>query len=150
MRLEDEIKMKKFNNEFEKGLVNILYTYNWVDSHMKDFFKPFDLTPQQYNILRILRGQYPNPSTINLLKDRMLDKMSDASRIVERLRLKNLLERKVCPSDRRSVDILISQAGLDLLTRIDPELMSHHQKLLGNLSQQEVESLNNLLDKLRG
>ena len=81
MRLEDEIKQKEFKSEYHKGIVNLIYTFNWIDSKSKDFFKQFNLTPQQFNILRILRGQHPKPSTINLLKERMLDKMSDTSRI---------------------------------------------------------------------
>src|SRR6185437_9271918 len=105
MSLEEDIKQHKFKTEAHKAAVNIIYTFNWLDSKTRDFFKKYDLTPQQFNILRILRGQHPQPSTINLLKERMLDKMCDASRMVERLRLKNLLERHTCSNDRRSVDI---------------------------------------------
>ncbi|WP_245598568.1 MarR family transcriptional regulator [Sporocytophaga myxococcoides] len=101
MRLEDEIKQKEFRNEFQKTAVNIIFTFNWLDARTRNFMKDYDLTPQQFNILRILRGQYPNPSTINLLKERMLDKMSDASRLVERLRIKELLERSPSSEDRR-------------------------------------------------
>ncbi|MBX9850158.1 MAG: MarR family transcriptional regulator [Cytophagaceae bacterium] len=122
MRLEDELKQREFSNDYHKGIVNIIYTFNWIDSHSSSFFKNYDLTPQQYNILRILRGQHPKPSTINLLKERMLDKMCDASRIVERLRLKNLLVRTPCANDRRSVDIMISKKGLDLLDTIDKDM----------------------------
>ena len=82
MRLEDEIKQKEFKNEYAKSLVNLIYTFNWVDAQTRDFLKKFSITPQQFNILRILRGQQPNPATINLLKERMLDKMCDASRMV--------------------------------------------------------------------
>jgi DNA-binding MarR family transcriptional regulator len=149
MRLEEEIKQKEFTNDYHKGIVNILYTFNWLDSQSKDFFKKYDLTPQQYNILRILRGQSPKPSTINLLKDRMLDKMCDASRIVERLRLKNLLERTQCPNDRRSVDIVISQKGLNLLSMIDKDLERFYG-IMHHLNKDEMQQLNDLLDKLRG
>lgn len=150
MRLEDEIRQKNFLNEFEKGLVNIIFTFNWIDGKMKDFFKKYDLTPQQYNVLRILRGQNPEPCTINLLKERMLDKMSDASRIVERLRLKNLLDRKTCSKDRRSVDIYISETGIDLLAQIDKELEHHNKSIFSNLTEEEALKLNTILDKLRG
>lgn len=149
MRLEEEIKQKEFTNDFHKGIVNIIYTFNWLDSQSKEFFKTYDLTPQQYNILRILRGQYPKPSTINLLKDRMLDKMCDASRIVERLRLKNLLERTQSPYDRRSVDIIISAKGLDLLNLIDKDLEKFYG-IMHHLTKEEMHQLNDLLDKLRG
>jgi DNA-binding MarR family transcriptional regulator len=149
MRLEEEIKQKEFQNDYQKGIVNIIYTFNWLDGQSKDFFKNYDLTTQQYNIMRILRGQHPKPCTINLLKERMLDKMCDASRIVERLRLKNYLERNPCANDRRSVDIIISQKGLDLLESIDKDITSFFG-IMHNLNSQEIKDLNFLLDKLRG
>lgn len=150
MKLEDEIQQKEFKDEFQKALVNIIYTYNWVEARHKDFFKQYDLTPQQFNILRILRGQHPKPCTVNLLKERMLDKMSDASRIVERLRIKELLHRSVCPSDRRSVDVAITKKGLDLLKRMDLQLEEHNREILKTLTEEEAKQLNALLDKLRG
>jgi DNA-binding MarR family transcriptional regulator len=149
MRLEDEIKQKEFKNEYAKSLVNLIYTFNWVDAQTRDFLKKFSITPQQFNILRILRGQQPNPATINLLKERMLDKMCDASRMVERLKTKNLVERQVCETDRRAVDIIITKKGLDLLAKIDKE-MPDYEKIMQNLSASEVKQLNQLLDKLRG
>lgn len=148
MRLEDEIKQKEFKNEFQKTGVNIIFTFNWLDSRTRSFLKNYDLTPQQYNILRILRGQYPNPSTINLLKERMLDKMSDASRLVERLRVKELLERNPSSEDRRSVNILISQKGLDLLAEIDKNF-HEYEKVFNSLTVEDATILNQLLDKLR-
>jgi DNA-binding MarR family transcriptional regulator len=149
MRLEEEIQQKEFKNENQKALVNIIYTFNWLDSKFKDFFKTYDLTSQQFNILRILRGQHPKPCTINLLKERMLDKMCDASRIVERLRLKNLLDRTPSPNDRRSVDIIISDKGLKLLELIDNNIDSLYNTM-NSLSHEEINLLNSLLDKARG
>lgn len=148
MRLEDEIKQKEFRNEFQKTAVNIIFTFNWLDARTRNFMKNYDLTPQQFNILRILRGQYPNPSTINLLKDRMLDKMSDASRLVERLRVKELLERSPSSEDRRSVNILISQKGLDLLAEIDKDF-HEYEKVFNSITVEDAKILNQLLDKLR-
>jgi DNA-binding MarR family transcriptional regulator len=104
---------------------------------------------QQYNILRILRGQYPKPATIKLIKERMLDKMSDASRIVEKLRLKGLVERTICPNDRRNVDVCITEKGLGLLTQLDKHDGEVDAKL-SSLNTEEVAQLNSLLDKLRG
>jgi DNA-binding MarR family transcriptional regulator len=149
MRLEEEIKQKEFINENHKAIVNLIYTFNWLDSKARTFFKQYDLTPQQFNILRILRGQHPEPCTINLLKDRMLDKECDASRIVERLRLKDLLARKQSSSDRRSVDILISKKGLDLLDEIDKKI-DNFNNIISSLSKEELLKLNFLLDKARG
>jgi DNA-binding MarR family transcriptional regulator len=109
----------------------------------------YDITSNQFNILRILRGQYPNPATINLLKDRMLDKMSDASRLVERLRKKGLVKRDLKPNDRRCVDVIISEKGLKLLSEID-KLNDQHDAMLKKLNVKEVKKINSLLDKLRG
>ena len=150
MRLEDEIKqVKAFKNDYNKAVVNLIFTYNWLEASSKAFFKDFDLTSQQFNILRILKGQSPNPSTINLLRERMLDKMCDASRLVERLRLKGLVERSQASTDKRAVDILISKKGEELLARIEVKFPAFEEKL-HTLSQEDVVLLNNLLDKLRG
>lgn len=94
MRLEDEIKQKSFRNEFHKLAVNIIYTHSWLMSKIIYMLSQYDITPQQYNILRILRGQFPSPASVSLLKSRMLDKMSDASRLVDRLVEKGLVEKK--------------------------------------------------------
>ncbi|MCU0431247.1 MAG: MarR family transcriptional regulator [Cytophagaceae bacterium] len=149
MRLEDEIKQKNFRSDYQKGVVNIIFTFNWLDQKQRDLLKPFDITSQQYNILRILRGQFPNPATINLLKERMLDKMCDASRLVDRLLKKKLVERKTCENDRRAVDIIITQEGLDLLQNLEG-VIKEHEKFMHRLSEIEIKTLNELLDKLRG
>ena len=149
MSLEDELKQKEFKSVYHKVVLNVMYTYSVLDNKFKFFFKKFDLTTQQFNILRILRGQYPNPATINLLKERMLDKMSDASRIVERLRLKGLVHRKTASGDRRSVDILISPEGLELLKKIDEPIVEFENSIT-KLSEEEAIQLNFLLDKFRG
>jgi DNA-binding MarR family transcriptional regulator len=150
MKLEDEIKqVKAFTNEYNKVVVNIIYTYNWLDASTKTFFSDYDITTQQFNILRILRGQYPKPSTINLLRERMLDKMCDASRLVERLRIKDLVERTKASTDKRAVDIIITEKGLELLSKIDQNFPDFENKLQ-TLSLEEAVTLNNLLDKLRG
>jgi len=148
MELEKEIVVEKFDCLYEKTLVNIVFTYNWINSNLKKIFDPFNITVQQYNILRILKGQC-KPATINLLKDRMLDKMSDTSRIVERLLQKELVERKICPQDRRAVDISISPKGLELLNQID-EAYEARKVFQGSLLTEEMENLNQYLDRLRG
>lgn len=148
MRLEDEIKQKEFKSVHNKAILNVMYTFNWIDYRGKIFFKRFDLTSQQYNVLRILRGQHPKPATINLVKERMLDKMSDASRIVERLRLKGLIERRTCMGDRRAVDIAITEKGLGLLSEIDVPIQQF-EKSINGLTEGEAQQLNELLDKMR-
>ena len=119
MELEKEINQKKFRSESHKLMVNIIYTFNWLNGQQSDFLKPFDITYQQFNVLRILRGQQMQPASIKLIRERMLDKMSDASRIVEKLRMKGLVERHICQHDRRSCQVFITQKGMDLLSKID-------------------------------
>jgi DNA-binding MarR family transcriptional regulator len=149
MEIGKEIKQSKFKNEHQKMLINILFTSNWLAAKHACNLKPFGISSQQFNLLRILRGQHPKPATVNLLIDRMLDKNSNASRLVEKLRLKKLVERATCPEDRRAVNVIITQKGLDLLAEIDKEETSF-LKELKNLSEKEAEQVNLLLDKLRG
>lgn len=147
MSLERDLQQKAFKSEYQKALLNIIYTHNSLLSGMNDFFKDYEITRQQYNVLRILRGQSPKPATVQLIRERMLDKMSDASRIVERLRLKNLIERTNNERDKRSVHVTITDAGLKLLDTIEPEI-EVLEKSLRKLSPEEVTRLNELLDKV--
>lgn len=148
MKLEEEIKQKKFRNEYHKLAVNIIYTHGWLLNHQSAFLKKHGITGAQFNILRILRGQFPNPASINLLKERMLDKMSDASRLVDRLLQKELVDRKICPEDRRRVEVIITEKGLNLLNEIDSHNAEADQQFQ-KLSVEEARTLNNLLDKMR-
>jgi DNA-binding MarR family transcriptional regulator len=149
MELEKEIASTKFESNHHKAVINLLYTYGWVTNLLRKQFDKYQLTMQQYNILRILRGQHPQPATINLLKERMLDKMSDASRIVERLVQKGLVSRCTNERDRRAVDIMINDKGLEILKTLDLEL-NINNILKNNLSDEEAVQLNILLDKMRG
>jgi DNA-binding MarR family transcriptional regulator len=148
MRIEDEIKQPIFRDELQKAHINLIFTAGWLQQRQAAAFKPFDLTLPQFNILRILRGQHPLPATVALLIDRMLDKTSNASRIVDRLEEKKLVTRTVCPANRRAVDIRITKVGLDLLDRIEAAgALNTHD--IGNLSEAEMQQLNALLDKIR-
>ncbi len=150
MRIEDEIKQPVFRDDYQKAYVNLIYTAGWLEVRQAAAFKPFGLTLPQFNILRILRGQHPRPATVALLIERMLDKTSNASRIVDRLVEKQLVTRCVCPANRRAVDIRITAAGLALLGRIEAAgAMSPAQTGLGNLSAEELRQLNDLLDRVR-
>lgn len=149
MKLEKEIASNKFENNYHKSVVNVLYTYGWVTNLLRKRFDKYHITMQQYNILRILRGQHPHPATVNLLKERMLDKMSDASRIVERLVQKKLVSRCTNDKDRRAVDIMISEEGLEILKKLDLEI-NIQDTLKNNLSEAEANQLSHLLDKMRG
>ncbi len=149
MRLEEAIYQSKFKSEREKLAVNIIYTYNWLTARIKEIIEPHGVTIKQFNVLRILRGQFPKPATILLIKERMLDRMSDASRIVDRLLQLGLVERKTCENDRRAVDILITTKGLDLLAVLD-EKTKAIDELSAPLDTEECRRLNDLLDRLRG
>ena len=148
MELEKEINQKNFRSEQQKGLVNIIFTYNWLKSHLTNHFKPFDITMQQFNVLRILNGQYPKPITTSVIRERMLDKMSDASRIVERLHKKGWVDRCKNNIDRRLVDVVITDNGRRLLQQIDASA-NDMDNMMRNLNKDEVEQLNHLLDKIR-
>lgn len=148
MSLEHDIRQKTFRSEYQKGLLNILATQNYVMGKMADVFKQFDTTLQQYNVLRILRGQFPEPATINLIKERMVEKMSDTSRIVERLRVKDLVQRANGKTDKRSVEISITEKGLALLEKMQLPV-DEMDNILSHLSASEVHELNRLLEKIR-
>ena len=145
----EEIKQKKFSSEYSKLMVNVLYTSSWLNSLQSVVFKDHKLTSQQFNSLRILRGQYPEAASVNLLKDRMIDKMSNVSRIVDKLKVKDLVTRKPCKHDRRQVDVKITEKGLKVLEEIDVELVKWEENLHA-ISIEEAKTLNILLDKWRG
>lgn len=148
MRIEEAIKQKKFNSEVEKLVVNLIYTGNWVIGINAKALKQLGLTTQQYNVMRILKGQHPNPSPVSLVNERMLDKMSNASRLIEKLRQKGLVDRTTCPNDRRQVDVKLTKNGLALLDEANSEIKEAHSTLQ-SLSNDEAKTLNGLLDKLR-
>ncbi len=148
MKIEEEIKQSSFKSEYQKAYINMIYTSGWLELAQATLFKPFGLTLPQYNILRILRGQHPEPATVSLLIERMLDKTSNASRIVDKLEAKGLVTRKQCPNDRRTVDVLITDKGLALLKEMD-EFEGGQKTGITNLTEQEAKELNRLLDKIR-
>ena len=148
MRIEEEIKQKSFASEFHKLAVNLQFTANWLGGLQSKLFRSYGISYQQFNVLRILKGQYPKPSSLILIKDRMLDKDSNASRLIDKLESAGLTKRVQCPNDRRQVDITITEAGLQLLDKVNPEVDKLTSEIM-NLSQEEASTLNNLLDKLR-
>ena len=135
----------KFSSERVKALINILYTANWISNHQTAFFKPFGISPQQYNILRILRGA-GEPMPVQTIKQRMIDRAPNATRLMDKLSAKALIQRIPCATDRRIVHINITPAGLDLLATIDK---NNTQSLLKNLTEAEAAELSKLLDKIR-
>lgn len=147
MKLEEELQ-SKFESEYHKLGVNIIYTQYYIHRRIQKLLKPYGLTNQQYNVLRILRGQYPKAANINLLIERMLDKQSNASRLVDKLHAKGYVEKTTNPIDKRNADVKISNSGLDLLEEIQPKMKEHIQEF-EVLSLEEAQHMNNLLEKIR-
>jgi MarR family transcriptional regulator, 2-MHQ and catechol-resistance regulon repressor len=148
MGIDQDILQSKFRNEHQKAGVNLLYTYGWLMERTKEIFSAEDITPQQFNILRILRGSFPQPLSTLQIRERMLDKMSDTSRIVDRLITKGLVKKGTCKSDRRLVDVTITDKGKKMLERLDKR-QDELDNIIGNLSEKEAAILSELLDKIR-
>lgn len=148
MGISEDLKQSKFPSEAAKAVVNAIYTGNWIVQQQQELLKPFGLTVQQYNVLRILRGQQGNPMTVLAITERMLDKMSNASRLVDRLVEKDLVLRRECPQDRRAVDILVLPAGLDLLNQVD-QVQNDWGKHFDTLGVERLEEMNQILDEFR-
>lgn len=149
MGIEKDIhQLRKFRSEHHKSVVNLIFTNNWITEKIKQYLEADGLTLQQYNILRILRGIEQPLSTLQI-RDRMLDKMSDTSRIVDRLVLKNLAKKTISKKDKRLVDVTITSKGRNLLDKLDksPQLIDG---VVNNLNEEEAKLLNQLLDKIRG
>lgn len=149
MKIEEEIKQSNFKNEYHKLVINLKFTAGWLSGLHNRIFKLHGISSQQFNVLRILRGQYPKPSSLILIRERMLDKESNASRLIDKLEVSGFTKRVQCPNDRRQVDITITQKGIDLLEKINPETERLTLSRI-NLSIEEAKILNRLLDKLRG
>jgi DNA-binding MarR family transcriptional regulator len=146
--LEDEIKQEKFANEFEKAAVNILFTSSWLYNVNATRLKKHAITPEQYNVLRILRGSHPAALMLADITSRMIDKSSNATRLVEKLRQKGFVKREICENNRRQVDIIITEKGLNTLKKVDAE-SEEWIATLKNITKAEAQELNRMLDKLR-
>jgi DNA-binding MarR family transcriptional regulator len=148
MALEQDILQEKFENEYQKVTVNILFTSGWLYNLNADRLKPFGITPEQFNVLRILRGSHPKALMLADITGRMIDKSSNATRLVEKLRLKGFVKRDICKNNRRQVDIIITPKGLDLLAKIDRDSPGWYSSLK-SITKSEAKELNRILDKMR-
>lgn len=149
MSLEKDIQQVKFESEHQKASINILYTGSWLYNVNASYLKKFSITPEQFNVLRILRGNHPTPMMLSEITARMIDKNSNCTRLVEKLRQKGLITREICKTNRRQVDISVTEKGLLVLKKIDadqPEWMRAMEKI----SKADAKELNRILDKLRG
>lgn len=149
MRIEDEIKQKNFESPLHKAIINLFFTSSWLRDRQSEVFKPFDLLPQHYNVLRILRGKYPEVCSAGEIKEVMLDKGPDVTRLVDKLYHVGLVDRKQCEENRRKVDIRITAQGLELLLQIDLEMKRLHQSISQGIGPEECLLLSDLLDRLR-
>lgn len=149
MKIEEEIQQRKFRSVYHKTAINLLFTSLRMGEVHAQFFKKYDLTIQQFSVLRILRVQYPTPLSARSIKEKMLDRQSDISRLLERLLKKNWVEKKPSLIDRRAFDVMLTESALHLLDSIDPK-MHEMDAAISRLSEAECDTLNELLDRSRG
>ncbi|UWY28154.1 MarR family transcriptional regulator [Flavobacterium sp. TR2] len=149
MTIEEVIKSTVKMDNAKKVILNIMYTQNVIQDHFNDLIKSYDLSGEQYNVLRILRGQKGKPANMCVIQERMLAKTSNTTRLVDKLLLKELVTRNVCPDNRRKIEVLITQKGLDVLKELDPKVDAHEQTFADNLKPEELILLNQLLEKYR-
>ncbi|MCE2845877.1 MAG: MarR family transcriptional regulator [Sphingobacteriales bacterium] len=147
--IEEAIRQRQFSDHYEKAVVNILFTASYLDSILLKRLKPYGISPQQFNVLRILRGAFPTALRLGDITERMLDKNSNATRLVDKLIRKEFVRREVCKHNRRQVDIWITEKGLDLLAALDIDQATYLRSAV-KLDAQDVDQINNLLDRLRG
>ncbi|MGG7035661.1 MAG: MarR family winged helix-turn-helix transcriptional regulator [Flavobacterium sp.] len=149
MRIEEIIKSNVEMSESKKIVLNILYTQNLINDKFNEILKPYSLSGEQYNVLRILRGQKCNAVNMNLIQERMIAKNSNTTRLIDKLLIKELVTRKVCPENRRKIEIAITEKGLNLLKELDPRVAAHEESFGLNLTNDELIQLNTLLEKYR-
>ena len=149
MRIEDEIKQAKFKSEFEKLAINLAFTHVHFENQFAQVVKTMNTTPEQYNVLRILKGQHPKPISVKDIQSRMISKMSNTSRLIDKLEEKGFVKRVECKNDRRAVDINLTPEGIEHLAVVT-KAIEPMQKGYKTLSETEAKQVNDLLDKLRG
>jgi DNA-binding MarR family transcriptional regulator len=149
MEIEKVVKSNINLDDSKKIILNIIYTQNVVADKFNEIIKPYDLSSEQYNVLRILRGQKGRPANMCIIQERMLSKNSNTTRLIDKLLLKELVTREVCPENRRKIEVLITNKGLELLKILDPKVLEYENQFADNLSTTEKAQLNTLLEKYR-
>ena len=149
MKIEDEIKSTIPINIAKKVLLNVTFTKNVISDKSQEIMKPYDLSSEQYNVLRILRGQKGKPANMCVIQERMISKSSNTTRLIDKLLIKEMVTRKECPDNRRKIEILITSKGLEILQKLDPLVIEYEEKFASNLTNIELENLNFLLEKYR-
>lgn len=149
MEIEKIIKSTVSMSDAKKVILNIIYTNTLIGEKFLEIIKPYDLSSEQYNVLRILRGQKGKPSNMCAIQERMIAKNSNTTRLIDKLLVKKLVTREVCPDNRRKIEIQITQKGLDLLIVLDPIVIQHEESFASNITKSDLEELNRLLEKYR-
>lgn len=149
MKIEEVIKSTVELDIAKKVILNFMYTQTVIGDNFHEILKPYDISREQYNVLRILRGQKGCPANMNVIQERMLAKNSNTTRLIDKLLLKDFVTREVCPDNRRKIEVKITQKGLDILTELDPIVIEHERSFANNLTPEELEQLNTLLEKYR-
>lgn len=149
MNIEEVIKSTVSLDDSKKVILNFSYTQNVISDKFHEILKPFDISREQYNVLRILRGQKGCPANMNVIQERMIAKNSNTTRLIDKLLIKDLVTRKNCPENKRKIEILITEKGLELLNILDPKVIEHEKYFARNLTHEELKTLNNLLEKYR-
>lgn len=149
MKIEDVIKSNVIMDDSKKVILNIMYTQHVIGEKFSEILKPYDLSGEQYNVMRILRGQKGFPANMCIIQERMLAKNSNTTRLIDKLLLKDFVTREVCPENRRKIEVLITQKGLDVLAELDPKVIEHEKSFANNLTQDELKQLNTLIEKYR-
>lgn len=150
MEIEKEIKQSKFENLLQKAIINLFYTSNFIRDRILNILKDYDIQQQHYNVLRIMKGQYPNSISPGYIKEVMIDKGVDLTRLLDKLEKKGLIKRQLCLKNRRKIDINLTKEGIDLLNELKPKFNYLYEQLSKNINENEAELLSNLMDKLRG
>lgn len=149
MKIEDVIKSTVSIDDSKKVILNIIYTQSVIGEKFAEVLKPYELSSEQYNVLRILRGQKGNPANMCVIQERMIAKNSNTTRLIDKLLLKELVTREVCPDNRRKIEVQITPKGLELLLELDPKVIEHEELFANNLTKEELSQLNHLLEKFR-
>ena len=149
MKIEDIVKSNNAIALEKKTLLNIMYSQNVISEKFNEVLKPFDLSAEQFNVLRILRGQNGKAVNMCMIQERMIAKTSNTTRLVDKLLLKELVTREICSENRRKMEITITQKGMDLLKQLDSLVISHEKSFAKNLTDSELTTLNKLLEKFR-
>jgi DNA-binding MarR family transcriptional regulator len=149
MKLEEEIKQSNFESSYQKAVINVLYTANWLRDRQMEVFRAFDILPQHYNVLRIIKGKSPEACSPGEIKEVMLDKGNDVTRLVDKLVKKGFVKRNTCENNRRKIDLYITEKGLIFLKELNDPLKKQLSVIKKQLTEKEAEHLSQLLDKIR-